>query len=187
MAVEIRNASVEPLTMPSPFQGVLAGGQSIVLSYTPAQVVGACPSIYRGFQVRDLGSGYAGATDMEAYGPPTEPSLAGDLDADDNDILNVETITLENIRGRSGLNVLIAPHSGGGSVTIAKADGTTAGFQSNATGTAVNGATPVARAAHIVDVAAFTDPPSAAEMSALRTKFNALLVVVENFGLVATS
>lgn len=51
----------------------------------------------------------------------------------------------------------------------------------------LNGSAPVAQGAHIVDIAAFTDPPSAVEMAALRTKFNALLTYLRSRGDIASS
>lgn len=49
----------------------------------------------------------------------------------------------------------------------------------------LNGNAPVAQGAAIVDIAAFTDPPSAAEMSALRTKINTLLAYLRSRGDIA--
>lgn len=67
-ASAIKNPSVEICAMPAPFQGVLKGGQSIILSYTPAQLAAMCPSLDDAFVVTDLGS-YSGATDDADFGP----------------------------------------------------------------------------------------------------------------------
>lgn len=69
-ASSIKNPSVEICAMPAPFQGILKGGQSIVLSYTPAEIAALCPSLPAALLVTDLGS-YAGPTDDADYGPIT--------------------------------------------------------------------------------------------------------------------
>lgn len=70
-ASAIKNPSVEICAMPAPFQGVLKGGQSIILSFTPAQLAAMCPSLEDAFVVTDLGS-YSGATDDADFGPITD-------------------------------------------------------------------------------------------------------------------
>lgn len=70
-ASAIKNPSVEICAMPAPFHGVLKGGQSIILSYTPAQLETMCPSLSDAFVVTDLGS-YSGATDDADFGPITD-------------------------------------------------------------------------------------------------------------------
>jgi hypothetical protein len=77
-ASSIRNPSVEVCAMPYPFQGILQGGQTIILSGTPAQLAALCPSLQNAFLVNDLGS-YAGATDDATFGAVTEtsPNFAG--------------------------------------------------------------------------------------------------------------
>lgn len=70
-ASAIKNPSVEICAMPAPFQGVLKGGQSIILSYTPVQLATMCPSLDDAFVVTDLGS-YSGATDDADFGPITD-------------------------------------------------------------------------------------------------------------------
>lgn len=47
-------------------------------------------------------------------------------------------------------------------------------------------AAPASQPAAIADVAAFTDPPSAAEMTALRTKVNSILAALRGAGIIAT-
>ncbi len=172
MATEIRNVSVEPLTLPSPLRGALKGGQAIVLTLTPAELLALAPSVSLAFQILDLGSAYSGPTDDTAYG------VNEDLDLD---TITVSAVNSARVKGQTG-NLLLQPHADGGVVGIMKADGSTYAFQSNATGTAVNGATPVARASAITAVGAFTDPPSAAEMALLRTAVNDALTAIKNFG-----
>lgn len=70
-ASSIKNPSVEICAMPAPFQGVLKGGQTVILSYTPAQLETMCPSLSDAFIVTDLGS-YSGATDDADFGPITD-------------------------------------------------------------------------------------------------------------------
>jgi len=70
-ASAIKNPSVEVCAMPYPFQGILQGGQTIILSYTPTQIATVCPSLPSALQVTDLGS-YSGATDDDSYGPVFE-------------------------------------------------------------------------------------------------------------------
>lgn len=70
-ASSIKNPSVEVCAMPYPFQGILQGGQTIVLPYTPAQLAIGCPSLANALVVTDLGD-YSGATDEATYGPTSE-------------------------------------------------------------------------------------------------------------------
>lgn len=84
-ASSIKNPSVEVCAMPYPFQGILQGGQTIILGYTPAQLESMCPSISSALQVADLGS-YSGATDDAAYGPvPAAPQDAVQLSIEPDD------------------------------------------------------------------------------------------------------
>lgn len=71
MATEIRNVSVDPLTLPNPLQGTLKGGEAIVLSTATATLLALIPSLGRSFQVTDLGAGYAGETDDTEFGLDT--------------------------------------------------------------------------------------------------------------------
>jgi hypothetical protein len=91
-------------------------------------------------------------------------------------------------------NLLLAPDADGGLVAIVKADGTTKAFESNATGTAVNGATPVAKASAITAVGAAGALTGADTLSLSglltvlgdhRTAINALITAVKNFGITA--
>lgn len=70
-ASSIKNPSVEVCAMPYPFQGILKGGQTIILPYTPAQLDTLCPSIANALEIEDLGS-YAGDNDEATYGPVSE-------------------------------------------------------------------------------------------------------------------
>ena len=70
-ASAIKNPSVEVCAMPYPFQGILQGGQTIILSYSPAQIAAGCPSLAGALQVTDLGS-YSGPTDDASYGPVSD-------------------------------------------------------------------------------------------------------------------
>lgn len=81
-ASAIKNPSVEICAMPAPFQGVLKGGQSIILSYTPAQLAAMCPSLDDAFVVTDLGS-YSGATDDADFGPIADFSAAAEVSIND--------------------------------------------------------------------------------------------------------
>jgi hypothetical protein len=175
MATEIRNVSVEPLTLPSPLRGALKGGQAIVLSLTPAELLSVAPSVSRAFQILDLGAGYAGATDDASYGA--------------NDDLDVDSVTASSVfavrvKGRSG-SLLLQPNASGGAVGIMKADGSTYAFQSDATGTAVNGATPVARAAAITSPTAPGASYVQAEAAAMKTAVDAIRVALANFGIIS--
>lgn len=76
MATEIRNTSVDPLTLPSPLRGVLRGGQAIVLSSPRATLLALIPSLSPSFLVVDLGSSYPGLTDDEDFGPDPDASTA---------------------------------------------------------------------------------------------------------------
>ena len=165
MATEIRNVSVDPLALPLPLSGVLTGGQAIVVSATPAQLLRGAPSLGRAFQLTDLGSGYSGPTDDTEYSAPV-----------------VHTFSADNVVGKND-NLGLAPASGGGAVRILKADGTTVAFQSNATGTSVNGATPVARAAAITSPTAPGATYVQAEAAAMKTAVDAIRVALTNFGI----
>ena len=70
MAVLITNPSVEICALPYPLQGILRGGQRIVLSNTLAALVAMCPSLDDGaLTLVDLGSSYAGSNDDATFGP----------------------------------------------------------------------------------------------------------------------
>lgn len=70
-ASSIKNPSVEVCAMPYPFQGILQGGQTIILPYTPAELASVCPSLASALVVTDLGD-YAGDTDEATYGPTSD-------------------------------------------------------------------------------------------------------------------
>lgn len=67
-ASSIKNPSVEVCAMPYPFQGILQGGQTIVLPATPAELAALCPSLTDALIVTDLGD-YNGPNDAESFGP----------------------------------------------------------------------------------------------------------------------
>jgi len=70
MAVLISNPSVEICALPYPLQGILRGGQRIILSNTLAALVALCPSLDDGaLTITDLGSEYAGPNDNASFGP----------------------------------------------------------------------------------------------------------------------
>ena len=67
-ASSIKNPSVEVCAMPYPFQGILQGGQTIILPYTPAQLAALCTSLPEALIIQDLGD-YSGPNDEAAFGP----------------------------------------------------------------------------------------------------------------------
>lgn len=67
-ASSIKNPSVEVCAMPYPFQGILQGGQTIIMPATPATLATLCPSLADAFIVTDLGD-YSGPNDGSTYGP----------------------------------------------------------------------------------------------------------------------
>ena len=70
MAVLVRNPSVEICALPYPLQGILRGGQRIVLSASLASLVALCPSLDDGaLELQDLGASYAGSNDDATFGP----------------------------------------------------------------------------------------------------------------------
>ena len=70
MAVLITNPSVEICALPYPLQGILRGGQRIVLSQTLAALVALCPSLDDGaLTLVDLGASYTGSNDDATFGP----------------------------------------------------------------------------------------------------------------------
>lgn len=83
MATAIHNPSVELTALPSPLQGALKGGQRIVLSYSPATLAAACPSLDDVFKVTDLGAGYSGPTDDATYGLSGTASVAQTITVND--------------------------------------------------------------------------------------------------------
>lgn len=93
-ASSIKNPSVEVCAMPYPFQGVLQGGQTIILTGTPAQLASLCPSLQDAFLVADLGD-YSGDTDDATFGPvtATDQSFA--------------TLTLDPEAGTSGARSIL--------------------------------------------------------------------------------
>lgn len=156
MATEIRNVSVDPLTLPNPLQGTLKGGEAIVLSTATATLLALIPSLGSSFQVRDLGSGYSGETHDTEFGLDTSEaetfsnktlttcSLGSALICGSNDITGVGILTSQVVRGAVA-NLSLRPAVAGGSVEITKADGTTKAIESNATGLGFYGVAPVAR------------------------------------------
>lgn len=68
MATAIHNPSVEIVSLPAPLQGALKGGETVIVSYTPANLLAHVPSLGRAFQLLDLGAGYSGATQDATYG-----------------------------------------------------------------------------------------------------------------------
>lgn len=71
MATEIRNVSVDPVTLPYPLQGTLDGGQAIVLTTACATLLALIPSLSRSFQVTDLGASYSGENHDAEFGLST--------------------------------------------------------------------------------------------------------------------
>ncbi len=68
MPILIRNTSMEPCTLPYPFQGVMASGQRIIISQASrSEALTAAPSLATGFEVIDM-PGYTGTNDDATYG-----------------------------------------------------------------------------------------------------------------------
>jgi len=158
-AVEVRNVSVDSVSLPYPLQGVLQGGRAIVLAMSAATLLSSVPSMGRGFYIRDLPS-YTGPTDDVEFGLSTVESetltnkalntctLSSSLVCGSNDITGVGILTVQVIHGMA-TDLLLRPAPTGGEVGIQKADGVTYAIQSNATGLGFFGATPVARPAGV--------------------------------------
>lgn len=88
MASEVVNPSVELSSLPYPLKGALKGGQRIILSYSPAELAAACPSLAGVFRVRDIGS-WSGSVDDSSYGLASGQTVAQSIvvnDATNNDI-----------------------------------------------------------------------------------------------------
>lgn len=83
MATEVHNPSVEITALPSPLTGILKGGQRIVLSYTPAALIAAVPSIGEALRIRDLGDSYPGSTDDTNYGLASGQTVAQSITVND--------------------------------------------------------------------------------------------------------
>lgn len=69
MATLIQNTSIEPLSLPYPFSGILAGLQSVVVSATPATVLAALGGVTvpAGVKITDLTTGYTGPVQDSTY------------------------------------------------------------------------------------------------------------------------
>ena len=75
MAVQIRNPSLELVTLPYPLRGILRGGQGIILTVTYSALVAVCPTITN-FLIENLGDDYDGENHDALYAPifPVAPS-----------------------------------------------------------------------------------------------------------------
>ena len=91
MATEVHNPSVEITSLPAPLSGVLKGGQRIVLSYTPAALAAASPSLGSAFRLRDLGDAYAGSNDDASFGLAANQSVAQTITINDATTDNFST------------------------------------------------------------------------------------------------
>jgi hypothetical protein len=87
--------------------------------------------------------------------------------------------------GETNVSLRIAG-KGTGSVSLANPGNTVKVVEVNATGLGFFGTAPVAQGAALSDIGAFTDPPSAIEMAALRTAVNGILARLRTPGLIAT-
>lgn len=83
MATEVHNPSVEITSLPAPLTGVMKGGQRIILSYTPAALAAAVPSLGNAFRVRDIGDSYAGSVDDASYGLASGQTVAQTVTVND--------------------------------------------------------------------------------------------------------
>lgn len=275
MATEVHNPSVEITALPSPLTGILKGGQRIVLSYTPAALEAAVPSIGAALRIRDLGDSYPGSTDDATYGLASGQTVAQSVtinDATTNDITAGMTLShttsgtalagigtgvvlkAENGAGSAKRAAMIAgslstvtdtaevglvglypacadapvagariqgvasavngvvvlpsattvavrvypygsdtnvsirylPKGTTGQVQLVGGSNTLVGIAVNDTGVGFFGTAPAAQGAALADIGAFTDPPSAAEMAALRTAVNGILARLRTPGFIAT-
>ena len=71
-------------------------------------------------------------------------TLGGSVTCGSNDLLGVGIAEAQVVRG-AATDLALRPHTGGGSVIVHKADGTTKAIESNATGLGFYGVAPVAR------------------------------------------
>ena len=275
MATEVHNPSVEITALPSPLTGILKGGQRIVLSYTPAALEAAVPSIGAALRIRDLGDSYPGSTDDTNYGLASGQTTAQSITANDataNDITAGMTLShttsgtasagigsglvfkAENDAGTAKRSAMFAgtlstvtaageigvanvfpavadapvaglkvqgvsaavngvvclpsattvavrvypygsdtnvsirylPKGTTGQVALVGGSNTLVGIAVNDTGVGFFGTAPAAQGAALSDIGAFTDPPSAAEMAALRTAVNGILARLRTPGFIAT-
>jgi hypothetical protein len=112
MATEVYNPSVEITALPSPLTGILRGGQRIVLSYTPAALEAAVPSIGQALRIRDLGDSYPGSTDDASYGLASGQTVAQSIavnDAVNNDVTTCMTLShTTSGTAASGIGALIS-------------------------------------------------------------------------------
>lgn len=116
MATAIHNPSVEICAMPAPLQGVLKGGETVILSYTLANLATNVPSLSRAFKLTEL-SGYSGADQDSDYGYLS--GMGG----------GSEAITVEDAGTTSVLEVLSLSHTttgtaaaGFGTATVLRAE-----------------------------------------------------------------
>lgn len=275
MATEVYNPSVEITALPGPLTGILKGGQRIVLSYTPAALEAAVPSIGAALRIRDLGDSYPGSTDDASFGLASGQTVAQSItvnDATANDITAGMTLShttsgtasagigagfvlkAENGAGTAKRAALIAgsltdvtdtaevglvglypavadvpvagarvqgvasavngvvvlpsattaavrvypygsdtnvsirylPKGTTGQVALVGGSNALVGIAVNDTGVGFFGTAPAAQGAALSDIGAFTDPPSAAEMAALRTAVNGILARLRTPGFIAT-
>lgn len=135
-ASSIKNPSVEVCAMPYPFQGILQGGQTIILPYTPAQLASMCPSLGNALLVVDLGD-YSGDTDDASYGPvPAAPQDAVEL-------------TIEPEAGTSGARSLLTVIGGADTGVTASTEQSDVYFNLARTVTWATGALTTQRAVRI--------------------------------------
>jgi len=120
MATEVHNPSVEITALPSPLTGILKGGQRIVLSYTPAALEAAVPSIGAALRIRDLGDSYPGSTDDANYGLASGQTVAQSVTVNDatvNDItagLTLSHTTSGTASAGIGAGIVLKAENGSG-------------------------------------------------------------------------
>jgi len=171
MGVRIQNKSIEPVTLPTPFRGVLAGLQSVVLSLAYSELVALWPSAGGGvLYVENLGDSYAGPNDDLVYGSGDLVALGGfrqslvfgmpNVAAGDNATPASSTPVRTYVAGVSALSTAgwVAPRAGSLTGLSVSLSGAAAG--SNAIfGIYVNGT--IANAAAIVTLASATSDTKA--------------------------
>lgn len=158
MASAIHNPSVELTALPAPLQGALKGGQRIVLSYTPAALEAACPSLNDVFRVTDLGDAYAGATEDASYGILSGGTVAqtftvNDATVDDvSSALTLSHTTSGTAAANIGVGIQLKAENDGGSAVLAAF---VSGVLATATAAAEIGLATIAPAAAGVPVTGF--------------------------------
>ena len=86
----------------------------------------------------------------------------------------------------TNVSIRYLPKGTTGQVALVGGSNTLVGIAVNDTGVGFFGTAPAAQGAALSDIGAFTDPPSAAEMAALRTAVNGILARLRTPGFIAT-